>query len=162
MPSKLLALSLAVGLALSGAACGDDDDDAGETADSVVDEVEEGAEDAGSEVEEGAEDATTAAAETAARNIASEQGEDEFSSAGEEIDGDLSCEAEAADGADTVDVTCTGTTEDGGEAELIGTTSELPGASATELEGDFTGTVDGDEVFATDRLGADDGSEDDG
>jgi hypothetical protein len=65
----------------------------------------------------------------------------------------LTCEATAADGLDSVDVNCTGTTEDGGEAALTGTTDELPGESITEVEGTFTGTVDGAEVFTTDTLG---------
>ena len=42
---------------------------------------------------------------------------------------------------------------DGAVAEMTGTTSELPGASITELDGDFVGTVDGAEVFRTERLG---------
>ena len=36
---------------------------------------------------------------------------------------------------------------------MTGTTDELPGASVTELEGAFTGTVDGTEAFSTDTLG---------
>src|SRR3990170_4967209 len=68
--------------------------------------------------------------ETAARNIAAEQGEEQFSDAGHPLDDEgLTCEATAADGAEAVDISCTGTTEDGAAAELTGTTSELPGAS---------------------------------
>ena len=59
----------------------------------------------------------------------------------------------AEGGLDQVDVNCTGTTEDGGAAVLTGTTSEIPGASITELDGTFTATVDGEPVFETDTLG---------
>ena len=38
-------------------------------------------------------------------------------------------------------------------AELTGETAELPGESIVELEGTFTGTVDGGEVFSTEVLG---------
>ena len=50
-------------------------------------------------------------------------------------------------------IDCTGTTADGGAAALTGTTTEVPGASVTSLEGDFAGTVDGAEVFTTQTLG---------
>ena len=68
-------------------------------------------------------------------------------------DNGLACEATVTDELDAVDVTCTGTTDDGAAAEMTGTTNELPGASVTELEGQFTGTVDGTEAFTTDTLG---------
>ena len=91
----------------------------------------------------------------AVRNFARVQAEEQFNAAGHEIDDDgLTCTAAIGEGGrDSVDVTCTGTTVDGGEAELTGTTSELPGASITELKGSFTATVDGEEVFETDQLG---------
>ena len=75
--------------------------------------------------------------------------------AGHEIDEDgLTCTAAIGEGGrDSVDVKCTGTTVDGGDAALTGTTNELPGASITELKGSFTATVDGEEVFETDQLG---------
>lgn len=156
MSRKLLALPFAAVLALTGAACGDDDD-------SVADQIEGTVDDVTDDVEDTADDAAQAAAETAARNIAAERGDDHFEAAGYDIDGDLTCEADASGGTDAVEITCTGTTEDGEDAELTGTTSETPGASATALEGDFTGTVAGDEVFTTDRLGEvdDDNGDDD-
>lgn len=161
MPRKIAMLTVAAVLALTGAACSDDDgndQDAGDTAESVVDEAQEGAEDAASTASSVAEEAGTDAAEAAARTIAAEQGEEEFADNDAELEGDLSCEATATgDDTSAIDITCTGTTQDGGEAELTGTTSETPGASATELEGDFTGTVDGTEVFTTDTLGNEDG-----
>ena len=125
-------------LALLGACSDDDGDDA-----------EEAAEDVGEAVDE----ASTDAVETAARNIASAQGEDEFSAADIDIDGDLTCEATADEDADAVNISCTGTSTDGQDLALEGTTDEIPGASVTELEGTFTGTADGDEVFSVDTLG---------
>ena len=41
----------------------------------------------------------------------------------------------------------------GEAAALTGTTAEIPGASVVELEGEFTGTVNGTQVFTTQRLG---------
>ena len=95
------------------------------------------------------------ATELAVRNFAALQGAEQFNHAGYEIDEDgLTCTAEVGKGGlDQVIVRCTGTTKDGGEAVLTGTTSELPGASITELKGSFSATVDGDVVFETDQLG---------
>ncbi|WP_117000000.1 hypothetical protein [Desertimonas flava] len=93
--------------------------------------------------------------ELAVRNFAALQGAEQFNHAGHEIDDDgLKCTATVSEGGrEAVDVECTGTTVDGGEAVLSGRTSELPGASITELEGDFTATVDGETVFTTQELG---------
>ena len=95
------------------------------------------------------------ATELAVRNFAALQGSEQFNNAGYEIDGDgLTCTAAIGEGGRTaVVVECAGTTTDGGEAVLSGITSELPGASITELEGEWTATVDGEEVFTTDELG---------
>ena len=96
------------------------------------------------------------ATELGVRNLAALQGAEQFNNAGHEIDDDgLTCTAEVAKGGglDHVDVNCTGTTEAGGEAVLSGTTSEIPGASVTELKGTFTATVEGETVFETDQLG---------
>ena len=95
------------------------------------------------------------ATETVLRNFAALQGAEQFNAAGYEIDDDgLACTAEVGDGGlESIEVECEGTTVDGGEAVLRGTTSELPGASITELKGNFTATVDGAEVFETDQLG---------
>ena len=132
----LLAPALAVALL---GACGSDDDDG----------VDDAAEDVGDAVDEASNDAV----EATARNIASAQGEDEFSAADIDIEGDLTCEATADDEADAVDVSCTGTSTDGQDLALDGTTDEIPGASVTELEGSFVGTADGEEVFSVDTLG---------
>jgi hypothetical protein len=117
------------------------------------DELEEDARTAISDASEAIDEAVRDAAEAAARNIATEQGEEQFRNAGHPIEGKLSCEAEADDSVDEIEISCTGTTEAGGDAALTGTTSELPGASVVTLDGEFTGTVDGDEVFSTTRLG---------
>ena len=117
------------------------------------DELEEDARTAISDASDAIDEAVRDAAEAAARTIATEQGEEQFRDAGHPIEGKLTCEAEAADGVDSIEISCTGTTEAGGDAVLTGTTSELPGASVVTLDGDFTGTVDGEEVFTTTRLG---------
>jgi hypothetical protein len=95
------------------------------------------------------------ATELAVRNFAALQGSEQFNNAGHEIDDEgLSCTATVTkDGRTAVEVECTGTTTDGGEAVLTGITSELPGASIVELEGEWTATVDGEQVFTTDGLG---------
>ena len=147
-------IGLAV-LSLAFSACSDEDqDELEDTADSIAEEVEEAARSIATEVEEAVDEAATDAAELVARNLAAEQGEQQFEDAGFPLDDSgLACEATVTDELDAVDVTCTGTTADGAAAELTGTTDELPGASVTELEGQFTGTVDGTEAFTTDTLG---------
>jgi hypothetical protein len=108
---------------------------------------------AASEVGNAIDDATKDAAEALARNIATQQGEEQFKNAGHELASDLTCEATVQDGVSKIDINCTGTTKTGGAAALTGTTSEIPGASVVTLDGQFTGTVDGQEVFTTQRLG---------
>ncbi len=133
----------AIVLVVSAAACDDD------TQESVEEEVESAVTEVVDAVDEVSEDAV----ELAVRNFANQQGGQEFEDAGHPIDGDLDCEADATNDLTAVDISCTGTTVDGGEASLSGTTSELPGMSFDELDGDFTGSVDGTEVFSTERLG---------
>ncbi len=120
-----------------------------DTQDAVESDLESAATDVGDAVGEAANDA----AEVLARNIATQQGEEQFNNAGHELDGPLTCEATIQDGVAKIDISCTGTTKAGGAAALTGTTSEIPGASVVTLDGDFTGTVDGEEVFNTERLG---------
>jgi len=140
-----VALSLVgvVALSVGAAACSD----------STKDKAEDAASSAASDVKSGVSDASQSAAETLARNIATKQGGEQFKDSGNELNGDLTCEASAEDSATEVAVNCTGTTKSGKPAKLSGTTNELPGASATELEGNFTGTVDGQTVFTTQKLG---------
>lgn len=104
-------------------------------------------------VGDAAGEATNDAAEALVRNIATQQGEEQFTNAGHALNGPLTCTAATVDGADKIQVDCTGATQAGGAAVLNGTTSEIPGESVVELEGDFTGTVDGQEVFSTQSLG---------
>ncbi|MET0459430.1 MAG: hypothetical protein ABW195_09285, partial [Ilumatobacteraceae bacterium] len=125
-----------------------------DTANSVVDDVEDAAESAITEVGDAVDEAGDDAAELAARNIATQQGEEQFSEAGHPLDDSgLSCTATVEDGVDGVAIDCSGTTADGGAATLTGSTTEVPGASVTSLEGDFAGAVDGTEVFTTQTLG---------
>jgi hypothetical protein len=138
-------MTLAAVVALAGTAAACDDD--------TQDSVEEDIDTAVTEVVDAIDDASEAAVELAARNFASAQGEQEFEAAGHEIEGDLVCEADATSDLTAVDIDCTGTTVDGAEASMTGTTSEFPGVSFDELDGDFVGTVDGTEVFSTERLG---------
>ena len=142
-------------LSLAFTACSDEDrDELEDTADSIAEDVEEAARTIATEVEEAVDEAATDAAELVARNLAAEQGEQQFEEAGFPLDDSgLACEATVADEVDAVEITCTGTTQDGAAAEMTGATDELPGASVTELEGQFTGTVDGTEAFTTDTLG---------
>ncbi len=120
-----------------------------ETRSSLSSDVKTAASEVGSAVDDG----TTAAAEALARNIATQQGEEQFKNAGQELSGPLTCTATVQDGVAKIDVNCTGATKAGGAAALTGTTSEIPGASVVSLDGTFTGTVDGAEVFTTQRLG---------
>lgn len=120
-----------------------------DTQDSIGTDVQNVATDVGEAVDE----ATNDAAEALARNIATQQGEEQFTDAGHPLDGPLECTATVADGVAQIDIACTGVTQDGGDAMLTGMTSEIPGASVVSLEGEFVGTVDGAEVFATDQLG---------
>lgn len=138
------------------AACSDEDrQDLAQTAESVAEQIGDAAQTVVSNVRDAAGEAIEDTAELAVRNFAAEQGEEQFAQAGYPLnDEGLACQATVADGADAVDVSCTGTTEEDGLAELTGQTSELPGESITELEGNFSGTVDGAEIFTTDRLGS--------
>jgi hypothetical protein len=97
--------------------------------------------------------ATDDVAEALTRTIATQQGEEQFKNAGKELDGPLSCKATVNEDAANIEVSCTGKTKDGGAAALTGATNELPGASIVSLDGTFIGTVDGTEVFRTQRLG---------
>lgn len=138
-----LAAAAALVIFVGGAACSED------TTDSVEEDVRSAITDAVDVADEAGEDAV----EVAARLFAAEQGAQEFDESGHPLDGELACTSDASDDLTAVDIDCTGTTEDGAAAELTGTTSELPGLSITELDGDFVGTVDGTEVFQSERLG---------
>jgi predicted small secreted protein len=100
-----------------------------------------------------AENVTNDVAEALGRNIATQQGEEQFKNSGHELAGPLTCEATVQDSASKMDIKCTGTTKSGEAAALTGTTDELPGASGVSLSGNFTGTVAGTQVFTTQQLG---------
>jgi hypothetical protein len=156
-------LALVAPLAVVGVvACGDDDDAESLEADVRADitEASEVLEERASEISEAAEDVRSTvediaaeAVELAVRNVAARAGEAEFESAGHPLAGGLDCTASATDGMAAVDIDCTGTTAAGETATLTGTVDAPPGESVVELNGSFTGTVDGAEVFTTNRLG---------
>lgn len=129
------------------------DDDVPEDAEQAVDDLEGDLEDAAADVTDAVEEASEDAVELAVRNLASLHGEDEFEDAGYPVDGGLTCSADATADLTAVEVSCTGATEDGRALSMTGTTAEFPGESVTELEGDFVGLVDDEEVFRTDALG---------
>ncbi len=134
----------ALALPIAASAC------SSETRDSASSDVESAVSDA----QDAASNVLDNATETAVRNIATQQGEEQFANAQNPLDDSgLTCEAKMADGVAHVTVSCTGATKDGKAATLTGETSEVPGASVTELEGKFSGAVDGTEVFTTDKLG---------
>jgi hypothetical protein len=129
--------------AMAVSACSED------TRDSISTDVESAVTAVGDAVGEVTDDA----AGVLARNIATQQGEEQFTNAGHPLDGPLTCTSTISEGADSIEIACTGTTQDGAAAALTGATSEIPGASVVSLEGNFTGTVDGEEVFTTQDLG---------
>lgn len=153
------ALLATMAVAASVSACGGDDatddaiDDAEGAIDDAADEVMDAAEDVTGAVADAIDEVGEDAVEVAARNLASRNAAEEFDDAGYPIDGALSCTADATDDLTAVELDCSGVTEDGGVASMTGTTTELPGASVTELEGNFVGFVDNEEVFTTDALG---------
>jgi len=142
MNRRLSIVLVASGL-LAGAGCSSD------TRDSITSDVKSAA----SDVQDAAGDALDNAAETVVRNLATQQGEEQFQNAGHTLEGPLTCEAKVEDGVSKVDVNCTGTTKDGQPAVLTGTTDELPGASVVSIKGQFVGTVGGTQVFSVDHLG---------
>ena len=151
---KRTVVSLLAIASLAVAGCSSDTQDSVTSdVESAITEVSSAVDDAVTEVSQAVESGTQDAAEAAVRNIATQQGEEQFTNAGHALDGPLECETVTTDGVDSIEVSCTGTTEEGGAAELTGTTNEIPGASVSELEGEFTGTVDGEEVFSTQTLG---------
>jgi hypothetical protein len=108
---------------------------------------------AATDIANAAGDAANNAAELLARNIATQQGEEQFKNAGKELAGPLTCTAKIQDGVTKIDIDCSGKTKAGGAATLTGSTNEIPGASVVSLDGQFTGAVDGTTVFTTQRLG---------
>lgn len=108
---------------------------------------------AATDIANAAGNAADNAAEALARNIATQQGEEQFKNAGQELDGPLTCTSKIENGVAKINIDCTGKTKAGGAATLTGSTNEIPGASVVSLDGQFTGAVDGTSVFTTQRLG---------
>ncbi len=105
------------------------------------------------DIDNAVENVVDDAAGVAARNFATQQGEEQFRNAGHQLAGPLTCNSEVQQDASSLKIDCTGSTKLGGAAVLSGTTDELPGVSVVMLRGLFVGTVDGAEVFRTDALG---------
>jgi hypothetical protein len=89
--------------------------------------------------------------EVAARNVASEGGKLEFAKSDIDVDGDLDCTATAESGAQTLAVTCTGTSTEGQSLTLDGQLTVADG-EIVDSSG-FVGKADGDEVFNVDCVG---------
>jgi hypothetical protein len=138
-----IAYGVVLAAALLGAGC------SSKTRESIATDLQTAATNVGNAVDAATDDV----AEALTRNIATQQGEEQFKNSGHELDGPLTCQAVIQDGIAKVNVNCTGTTKAGESAALTGTTNEIPGASVVSLNGDFTGTVNGSEVFTTQRLG---------
>ena len=99
MNKRLSIAILATGL-LAASGCSSD------TRDSIKTDVQSAA----SDVQNAADDALNNAAEVVVRNLATQQGEEQFQNAGHTLEGPLTCEAKVEDGVSKVDVNCTGTT----------------------------------------------------
>ena len=89
--------------------------------------------------------------EVAARNVASEGGALEFAKSDIDVDGDLDCTANAESGAQTLAVTCTGTSTEGQSLTMDGQLTIADG-EIVDSSG-FVGKADGDEVFNVDCVG---------
>ena len=87
--------------------------------------------------------------EVLVRTAASVQAQNEMLKVGAQLSGPMSCTTSQQDSG--VQVSCTGTTLDGKPAQVTGTATSLPGGST--VQGDFVGTVAGQQVFALKCLG---------
>jgi hypothetical protein len=87
--------------------------------------------------------------EVLVRTASSVQGQAALANAGAQVSGPLSCTSSRTDAG--VSVSCTGTTVDGKPVEVSGTATNLSGGDA--VEGDFVGSVAGQQVFTSDCLG---------
>ena len=89
--------------------------------------------------------------EVAARNVASEGGALEFAKSDIDVDGDLDCTADAQTDAQTLAVSCTGTSTEGQSLTMDGQLTIADG-EIVDSSG-FVGKADGDEVFNVDCVG---------
>lgn len=93
-------------------------------------------------------------AEIAARNAAAAAGTAAFEREGLEVSDVLECTANSSGGAESLSVSCTGTSDDGKRLALEGTVSAREeDIKVDAIRGSFVGAVDGEEVFAEDCLG---------
>ncbi len=103
-------------------------------------------------IEDQASDAAGAAVEAGMRNAAAIAGAEAFENEGIELRDGLDCQATADLDAETVQVTCTGETTDGGAASVEGEASRDDSSGST-VQGSFVGTVDDEVVFEEECLG---------
>lgn len=89
--------------------------------------------------------------EVAARNVASEGGALEFAKSDIDVDGDLACNANAEGGAQSLAVTCTGTSTEGQSLTMDGQLTVADGEIVDSSA--FVGKADGDEIFNVDCVG---------
>ena len=105
-------------------------------------------------IEDQASDAAGAAVEAGIRNATAIAGAEAFENEGIELRDGLDCQATADLDAETVQVTCTGVTTDGGAAAVEGEAGS-DDTSGSTVQGSFTGTVDDEVIFEEDCLGTD-------
>jgi hypothetical protein len=89
--------------------------------------------------------------EVAARNVASEGGALEFEKSDIDVEGDLDCTADAQTDAQTLAVSCTGTSTEGQSLTMDGQLTIADGEIVDSSA--FVGKADGDEVFNVDCVG---------
>jgi hypothetical protein len=93
--------------------------------------------------------------EVAVRNAAAAAGTAAFEQEGLEVSKVLECGSNSTGGADLVSVTCSGTSDDGRELVLDGEVAAREhDINVDAIRGSFVGTVDGEEVFSEECLGA--------
>jgi hypothetical protein len=149
-----------VALAFSAAGCSSDDQQQAEQrTEDIAGDVRQAGEDAGQTVEsltdearsamdrarEQLNDESSGVRETAVRNAVAQAAGGEFERRGVTLDGTPECSA-TSPAMGEYSVTCTGRTDDGREATLVG---EDPGEGPSE----FVGSVDGDELFRQECVG---------
>jgi hypothetical protein len=105
-------------------------------------------------IEDQASDAAGAAVEAGIRNATAVAGAEAFENEGIELLDGLDCQATADLDAETVQVTCTGETTDGGAAAVEGEAGR-DDASGSTVQGSFVGTVDDEVIFEESCLGTD-------
>ncbi|PRY01997.1 hypothetical protein [Allonocardiopsis opalescens] len=91
------------------------------------------------------------AIDTAVTTLMAELGAQELASAGVQLSGGLDCGSADDSDVTTVQVSCTGETDSGEPVEFLGTAdAEIV---TGEINGEFTATVAGEEVYSSNCLG---------